>query len=540
MKRKKQMITSIVGTSILLTSALCVGCGPAKVAAASASTTMAVEETTSETVMQTVDTSIYDNKEILPYDGTPVSMGLDAFMAFNDYLNTVNVNYEYEEFYGIDEALNKQSSTPFVKSETHSHSIELKDGKFDAEAMVDVVLNNNQAYLESDEVSDFKKSTYSELTRSEIANLSSVIADTLNAEIERNPSIDIEELKCVVGNLKMFSSISTSNAYVNMDDCLAISPNMIDIASIINSDNENVERDIIVHESMHLIQKTCADNQKDVEVIGISHSYEDLDVNPLKWLWFLEGSAEKEMCNITGDEAITYKYKISYLDSLTMATMLRDGVSADQTEKICFQNDPEILYQQFGCENDDEKCELIKMMYTTDILQSEREDFYEKYEPVYGAVDNEEQLVPLQRELKVPICETLTKEFYENLGSYMSSGSITIDDMNYLIRVFEGDVNSHLDCANIEKAEENIEFMNVYIPIQDEFFKAVADSTDYSYEDLLERYNKYVPDEVPELLNGIDMGKKEFAIYRMNDVGDRAKYNMREMKEMVSVKPNTP
>lgn len=540
MKRKKQIIISIFSTSVLLASIFCAGCGNSVLTNKNTATPIPVAETPvaettpSETPLPETDTSSYDNKPVLPYDATPVNISSDAKTTFNDFLSTIDVTYEYEDFYGIDAALEKQSNTPFVKSEMHSHTISLKSGKFDADTMADVIIHNNKTYLESDNVSDFKKSTYSELSNQDIKDLSSIVADTLNTELSRNPSIDIEELKCVVGNLKMFSSISTSIAYVNSDDCLAISPNMIDLATIINSDNGNVERDVIVHESMHLIQKSCVDNQKDVEVTGISQSYADLDVNPLKWSWLVEGSAEKEMCDITGDEAVTYKFKISYLDSLTMATILKDNVSVDQTEKICFQNNPEMLYQQFGCDTEDQKRELIKMMYTTDILQSEREDFYDKYEPVYGSLDNEDQLVALQRKLKVPICETLTKEFYENLSDYMSANPITIDDMNYLLRTFEGDLNSHLDCANIEKAADNLKFMDIYITIQDEFFKAAAESSGISYEEIIDRYNNYVPADSSELLNTIDRSKKEFVFYRMNDVGDRAKYSVREMKEIVS------
>lgn len=55
-----------------------------------------------------------------------------------------------------------------------------------------------------------------------------------------------------------------------------------------------------------------------------------------------------------------------------------------------------------------------------------------------------------------------------------------------------------------------------------------------SYETILDRYNQYVPDAPPELLNTIDSRKKDFCIYRMTDVSDRADYNMREMKEIVS------
>lgn len=535
MKRKKQSVIPFISAGVLALSILCVGCGQTGASTKHISASAAVVEPTSlATPTPEIDTSSYDNKPVLPYDNTSASITSDDLAAFHSYLSTINVNYEYEDFYGIDAALAKQNNTPVIKSDTHTCSVPLKNGKFDADTMAEAIVRNNRAYLNSDTVSDFKKSTYSELSSDDIRKMSSIIADALNAAIERNPSIDMEELQCVVGDLKMFSSVSTSIAYVNLDNCLAISPNMLKLATIINGDNENVERDVIIHESMHLIQKSCIDNQKDVEVTGISRFYEDLDVNPLKWLWFIEGSAEKEMCNITGDPAITYKYKISYLDSLTMATMLKDNVSADQTEKICFQNDPEVLYQQFGCDTEDKKRELIKMMYTIDILQSEREDFYNKYEAAYGSVDNDEKLVALQRKLKIPICETLTKEFFENLSTYMNANAITIDDMNYLLRTFEGDVNSHLDCSNPEKAADNIAFMDFYTAIQDEFFKTVAASSGSSYETILDRYNQYVPDAPPELLNTIDSRKKDFCIYRMTDVGDRADYNMREMKEIVS------
>lgn len=541
LKRRNRVKGIILAAGMLFSSIFVAGCGrkhTQPVYSQSSSVQGYTQDSTSSTVFDDAVSYAYDSDKVSDdsvISNIELKLSKDDATLFNGYLSNINTVYEYDDFYGIDEALVKEASSYDKKSEKHTNSIELKNGLFDVDSLINVVKKNNKEYLNSDVISAYKKASLKDLDDSEIRVLSECIVEGLNYEIKNHPEIDMDELKCVVGDLKMFSSSSTSNAYVNLDNVLVISPNMINLVQIMDN-SRDAKRDILLHESKHLIQKSCVDNENNEKEtkIGISHEWNDLDVNPLKWNWFYEASAEKAMCNQTGNDVITYKYLVSYLDSITMATVLKDNVSADQTEYLCFQRDPEKLYEQFGCTNDKEKKELIKMMYTIDVLQYEREDFYDKYNPVYGEIETEDELVELQRKLKVSICETLTKKFYENLANYMVDNNMAMKDMFYVIRAFEVDINSHLDCASLEKADTNGPFMENYLKIQNNFFQYVADSSGLSQDEVISNYSSYVPNEDNKLLNGIDSSKKDFIVKRYKDVESKGDYSILEMNNMIT------
>lgn len=521
----------ILGIGLLLTSLSITGCMSPNSNIKSTSTLssqLVMENETATTSLPKTTTS--DNT----FNQKEISLSPEEAITFQQYLNSIDTIYTYEELYGIDEALEKEKQT-VPRATKHLHAIQTIDGKFNTDTIVEQVIKNNKNYLESENISAYKKASLKELNSAEIESIISIIVEVLNQELDTNQDIDSEELKCVIGDLKIFSSPSSSNALVNDDNCLIISPNMINIAQIMDN-KKDAKKDILIHEAMHLVQKSCKDNEdkEKTSKIGISQYWTDLKVNPLKWNWFYEASAEKEMCNLTGDSAVTYKYLISYLDSLSMATILNDNVKANQTERLCFQKNPERLYEQFNCNSIEEQKEIIKLMYTIDILQYEREDFYNQYNPIYGEIDSEEQLVVLQRNLKTSICETLTRKFYESLSSQMTKQSICIDDMNYLIRVFEADINSHLDCENKDKAQENIPFMERYLEIQNNFFQGIADSNQMLIEEVIENYNNYTLQPSEQLLTSLEPQKREFVKERLSDVNSRATYNISQMRQLVA------
>lgn len=159
------------------------------------------------------------------------------------------------------------------------------NGKFDTNIMFRTIKKNNEAYLNDKTTTSFKKAFYKSLDDDVTLNICKVIADTLN-DFLKYDYVDENELRKVVADLKMFTSPSSSNAYVNEDNVFMISQNMIKIASIIYQDN-NVEKDTIIHECMHLIQKTSGDSNKNYMRVGVSKKWNDLVVNPLEWKFLI-------------------------------------------------------------------------------------------------------------------------------------------------------------------------------------------------------------------------------------------------------------
>lgn len=464
-----------------------------------------------------------------------VSLNNTSKLLFDDYLSKVDVDYKYDDLFGIDEALAKLAEENLEAVKTHTHQIELtEEGLFDANIIMEAVKNNNIEYKNDPNLSSYKKAVLNNPTESEIRIVCAALADSLNIKIKNYPEIDIEELRCVVGNLKIFSSPSTSNAYVNHDDCLVISPNMIKLVTTMTGD-KNSQTNIIKHESNHLAQKGCCDrlleSNDEKKIVGITREWETLKVNPLAWKWFYEGSAEKEMMKESNCEAITYAALVSYLDSLTMATILDKDIPIDYTERLCFQKDINKIFEQFNCVTQEEKEEIIKMMYSIDIIQYSKDDFYKAYEQVYGEEKNDTTIVKIQRELKVPICTTLTKVFYSNLSEYLVSNQLSLQDVFYLIRVFEGDLNSHLDCANDTKLLNNTKFMESYTSIQNEFFYQMSETNSINKETLVEYFNNYTVEGSTDVLKKLDADKKEFIINRYQAVKHRATSSIANIKE---------
>ena len=456
-------------------------------------------------------------------NNTQLSMSQVEDNLFDTYLDENPPQYDYEKYYQINKALDKEANYK-AKNNNHDNKIELVDGKFDPDIITKVILKNNKEYFDNLSNTSLNKYTYKELSTSEISEASKIIADSLNYEIEHNKNLDLDELRCVIGNLKIYNSSGMGNAYVDAETgCMILSPNMIDVSGVMNEKGENNWEDVIIHESKHLCQIPCKDNYvNDYTVLGISKEWEDLEVNPLAWRWFYEGSAEKEMMNQTGRGAITYNNLVSYIDSLNLATILNED-STMSAEEIGLQSDNELLYEKFNCKNEQEKEEVIKMMYSIDIIQFGKEDFYNQIGEL-----KEDEINVLDRNLKKGICGTLTRNFYDNLSNILKSKSMKTDDIFQLIRVFEGDINSHLKCENVERYEQNKEFMNYYINLQDSFFECLATSNGISPKELKEDFLSYNPQDNYEFDN-LTKDQNKFINDRYNTIKNDAKNSIKEI-----------
>lgn len=471
--------------------------------------------------------------EDVGYDDNKVSLSESDMSDIRVAIDNTDVNYEYSNLYNIDRALEIDKKNLFEKK-THTSMIDLVNNKFDSNVLYNVIEENNKKYLSGDEISAYKRASYKELSSSKMKEYCDIITNTLNSEIKRNSEIDVDELRCVVGNIKMFSSPTTSIAYVSDDDVMVVSPNMVKVSTMIKK-SEYTESDVLIHETEHLIQKSCKDNINNKTQVGVSKRYDTLDVNPLEWKWFYEATAENGMINNTGHEATTYKTYLSYLKSLMFSVLLDKDVKLNDLSDINLQKDDSKIYEIFNCENEKDKKELIEMMYSIDIIQSQREDFADVYLKSSGndILKDEDKLIKLQRNLKVSVCESLTKYFYENLSLRVNAGGLTFSDMFFLIRTFEGDLNSHLDCFDKEKYGDNKNFIQFYLNIQNKFFKELADSLGTDIEKITSLYSLYEYGKNDKLFSTFDLDEKEFILNRADEVILKNKYSIRKLSEIM-------
>ncbi len=425
-------------------------------------------------------------------DLSNVVLNLDDahYNEFENYIRDIKVTYLYEDMFGIEEAFQKYKQLQFPVV-SHSGDILDSNGHIDASELKRKILVNNEIYLKNDE--DIGIKYYKEVEDKDLTQICEIIAETVEYHSQNN-LINVDKVSCNLSTLKVFVNATPDMAYVTDDNCLVIIPDMIGVLQIMNPDQDSF-RDTIIHETMHIFQHACIDmkNAYDYEKnYGNSYSWEELQINPLMWLWYIEASAEKNNTNYTGDKPSTYHNMIGYLESLSLSTILKDDVLVNQTERMTLNTGRlEPLFKQFECKNEQDQNEIIKMMYSIEIMQSDCPDFLSLYQKRYG-----EELAGQDKDVynhttKNSILTTLTKAFYLNLAKQVSEENIPLHDVFFLITVFENDINSHVMYNNMERFEYIKDFLKVYIDIQDTFFKALSQSSNYDIEKVLDAYSDY-------------------------------------------------
>lgn len=405
------------------------------------------------------------------------------YKDYTDTMDNMTTTYEYEKLYEIDYLYNRYMEIKDKKVEEHSYQID----NLIVETLLKSVKANNKKYLEEKE-KEYTSAFYEEFDDNYLKQICQIVIDTINYFNENNMIEDIEEVKCVLGNLKIFSSISMSNAYVSDDDCLMINKSMIDTLKIKKSSkDQDVLKDTISHESIHLIQKSCTDTQKIKQCIGNSYKFDNSKVDSLNWKWFYEGSAEKCSNDYTKDNPLVYEYYINYIESITTATILKDANTVTQVESTSLSKKMDSLFNLFNAETEEEQKEILKLMYSLEIIENEDEDFLNQFnEPL-----EKEELIKIKRNLKASVCETLTKYFYKNLSEYITKNQVTMSDIYFLITIFESDIDYHINYSDEEKFEDNKEFMKKYLEIQDAFFNMISLSTEIPFEEISTNFNNY-------------------------------------------------
>lgn len=402
---------------------------------------------------------------------------------FISYLNGVDAIYVYSEFYNLDEALVEYNK---LKLDNY-HNFDLKN--IDSTELYNIILENNKEYKKVN-----KSSIYKEIDNKEIIKIVNIIITTVNDFIKLNDDISVDRIKCVLSDLKLFQQKSAmSNAFVTNDNCLIISPNMMQFANTING--RGTDEDVIKHEIIHLLQKgcNCDLNQNDnlKRNFGICYGFKNIEINSLDFTWFYEASAEKNMANYTGHDILVYKNMIGYLESLSITNLVKDTYKVNDTENLSFKRNLEDLYNYFGVSTPKEKREILNLMYSLEVMHMEPSDFYNTLEKKTGKNKDANLRDEINYTVKSSICETLTKLFYKNLSQNIVNKDVSLGDIFYLISLFENDINNHILYDSDKKYSYNEHFINTYLDIQDNFFFELSNIINCSQEELENSYNNY-------------------------------------------------
>lgn len=381
----------------------------------------------------------------------------------------VQPDYEYASFYQLDEV--KKRLAFAVSVEVHCFSALDANGTLNSEHLAALIKSNNDAFLATDPFG------YKPVEDGYISDICSFIVTIIELMQEKYPAIDWTRVYCNLGNLKILYNIGMlSFAEVSSDMILSLSQNNTEIVLALKGEDGFTR--VLTHEIMHIIQIGCTcENIENVgRRAGISVYWDDFSLNTTDWTWMVEGSAERHMCALTGGEAVSYQYKMDYLCSMTMSVLLRDSVNADTMETLCFYDNPQLLFDAFGCETQQQQDELLKMMITLQVLQIGPKNFHITYTEETGIdlLADEETANQFYYSLKPAICITLAKEFYENLVPFLQENPVSSDDLFFLINLFEGHLNQHLSFASESRAQINQPFITAYTSMRDALFVALA------------------------------------------------------------------
>ncbi len=381
----------------------------------------------------------------------------------------VDAGFAYEALYDLEAIYPRLQFDASVTS--HRHCALNSQGLLDPAWLAALVKANNQVFLQEHTYS------YSAPDDAYLAELCGFIIQVITQMEDRYPELDWPRVYCNLGNLKILYRAGTlAYAQVSKDQVLSISESNTNI--ILTLKGEDGFSRVLAHEVMHLIQLgcPCEEIQNAERRAGISMYWDDHPAYTTDWTWFVEGAAERYMCRLTGRDAVSYQYKMDYLCSFNLAILLREENRADAMEYLSFQQDPQLLFEVFGCRTRQEQDEVLLLMITTNVLQSQPDGFYDALVAAGGTDPRESDAAmdAFSYALKPSICIALAKAFYTNLVPALETGSLTVNDLFFLLNLFEGHLNQHLRFTEEERRSVNAPFLTAYTAMREALFQALA------------------------------------------------------------------
>ena len=384
---------------------------------------------------------------------------------FQELITQEQVEYGYDELFNYERAMQGMLVNHAVSA--HSYSALDASGALTKEHLCEVVINNNEIYLEN-----VVKSVVKELDEELIGQICEIIVDVVNDMLEQYPDIDKDRVYCNLGNLKIVEKVSALN-YGAVEPEMVLHINRSTAALLEHKDNTSMYN-VIVHETMHILQFGCACEQIEgcERRFGPSHAYSDWEQDYADWTWLGEGSAERMACLYMGTEPMTYFNHINYILTCDLVNVLRDDIPANYIETLYFYDDPDKLFYAFDAVTEEEKKEVYKLIYSLEIMQMAPQDITEAYEKIYGIEWTEDESGDVFNKIKRPILKTVTKKFFDNLSEVIMAKEISKNDLMFLLNLYESTMNQHLLFDNSKYDRYNAEFVDWYKAYREMLFAA--------------------------------------------------------------------
>ncbi len=324
------------------------------------------------------------------------------------------------------------------------------------------------------------------------------ICKTLNEELPKLAYTDqLDDIDANLANLSMFEGIGLTHAAIVDDGTMTFSRTLSENMLWVSGFEQTVEK-TIAHETEHLMQKTSNAHR---DALGLERSYgfmavwEDMEMDPLMYVWMIEAAAERLASNLYQTDPETYLTKVGYLDSLAFVTML-DGYHHDAVARTTQQSEFAVLYEMFRCETPEEQAELRYLLYAIEVIQEEPEGFLAAYARETGVEMTESQLVNLKINLKVSLLSTLSRYFYRNLAYLVTAEDLTLEEVLFLISGWEMDLHAHIGYTDTTRQQTIRPFLETYQQLQQDFFAQIAPSLQTDVQSLTQLhavYNANIP-----------------------------------------------
>lgn len=434
------------------------------------------------------------------------------FSLASGEIGDIKVEYPYSELYSGEYEISVSKSNK-VNENIIQNNMVLYDRLYQR------VLVNNAVYMEENNINNYK-----DTTDSLVAKVCKLITDEVNDLLANNEIIDTVSLNEKLNDLKIFSYVSFSYGLYNQrTGVLAVNE------STLNSKGEDIMRDVIGHEIVHMAQSASAselENASYLERFGYCYKKDTEGFNPYNWTWFIESCAEEHSYKFNGlDEPFVYPSEIKTIEAMKLATFM----VGDELTGSLYSSDINELYKLFGAQTAEEKNEIQKMFYAFTIAYNDipGQEGNNLFQIIYPKVGNDYNRI--QSEIKGSACLTLAKIFYQNLANKIGNNIVKIEDVFKVISIYELEMSRELW---YQSKNDKIEiFMNGYVAIQDVFFQSLADKLKADLMDVKELYYAYNANveitnvDIPwlsakenaylEYINASRIGNKKEAIFKV-------------------------
>ena len=431
----------------------------------------------------------------------------DKVKSFQEMLSTTSVEYGYKELFNYQKAISGMLVDHSVVE--HKYSALNDKGALTKEFLFDIVRKNNVEYLDKQTslLGDIDDDNF-------LMRICEIIVDTTNDFLEQYPDIDKDRVYCNLGNLKIIEKKSALDfAAVEPGMILHVNRNTAQMVDLMTSSNMY---SVLVHETMHILQYGCECELYNgcQRRCGIAHSYPDTKQDYSDWVWLAEGSAERLASLYSNVEPMTYKTLVNYILTLDLATMFQPDVPANYVETICFYPDVEKLFSLFNANTEEEKQEVYHMIYSLEMMQNEPNDVKQAYKANYGTEWSDEIRDDLNNKVKRPIVITLTKNFYINLTNVIAENEVSVNDILFLMNLFDSTIDYHLRLGLSEYDSYNAEFKVWYKSVQTEFMALFENITIEDYKEYNAKLNETT---INAKLGWLDSNKRKFLVEKFED-----------------------